>query len=199
MGRFAYVMNTSVDLLIEQVPGDHGAGEWLRIDEELHEDFNAQARDVSMFVQGRVFYEIMEQSWPETVDNESLPPVIQEYGSIWTSKPKLLVSRTRTGADHNTRIIGGDDALEQLAALRTDTDGRVAVGGANLATQLLRADLLDELLLYVHPTILGFGRPLFDDYDRPIDLTLLEHRTFTTGVTLQRYAVAPTHQKARTP
>lgn len=41
MGRFVYWMNVSLDLRIEQVPGDHGAGEWLRIDEELHREFNA--------------------------------------------------------------------------------------------------------------------------------------------------------------
>jgi hypothetical protein len=33
MGRFAYSMNVSLDLRIEQVPGDNGAGEWLRISE----------------------------------------------------------------------------------------------------------------------------------------------------------------------
>ncbi len=63
------------------------------------------------------------------------------------------------------------------------------MGGAALATQLLRAKLLDELLLCTHPAILGFGRPLFDDYDRPIDLDLLEQRSFTGGVTMHRYAI----------
>jgi dihydrofolate reductase len=114
---------------------------------------------------------------------------MREYGEIWTAKPKVLVSRTRSGADYNTRVVGGDDAIEQLAALRADTDGTIGVGGATLATQLLRAGLLDELLLTTHPTILGFGRPLFDDYDMPIDLDLLEHRSFEQGVTMHHYAI----------
>ncbi len=63
------------------------------------------------------------------------------------------------------------------------------MGGATLATQLLRAALLDELVLFTHPAILGFGRPLFDDYDLPIDLDLLEQRSFKSGVTLHRYAI----------
>ena len=45
MGRFVYAMNVSLDLRIEQVPGDNGAGEWLRIEEELHSAWNAQARE----------------------------------------------------------------------------------------------------------------------------------------------------------
>ncbi len=189
MGRFVYSMNVSLDLRIEQVPGDNGAGEWLRIDEELHREFNAQTRELALMVQGRVFYEIMEQFWPRAIDDTSLPDVMREYGQIWTAKPKVLVSRSRESADHNTRIIGGDDAIEQLAALRAGTDGIIAVGGAALATQLLRASLLDELMLTTHPSILGFGRPLFDDHDVPIDLELLEQRSFASGVTMHRYTV----------
>jgi dihydrofolate reductase len=106
----------------------------------------------------------------------------------------VLVSRTRLSAGHNTRIIGGDDAVEQLAALRAGTDGSISVGGAALATQLLRTGLLDELLLCTHPAILGFGRPLFDDYDVPIDLDLLEQRKFKQGVTMHRYAIRDARQ-----
>jgi dihydrofolate reductase len=189
MGRFVYWMNVSLDLRIEQVPGDNGAGEWLRIDEELHREFNARARSLAAMVQGRVMYETMEEYWPRARQDASLPDVMREYGKIWTDAPKVLVSRTRHSADHNTRIIGGADAIDQLAALRAETDGTIGVGGATVATQLLRAGLLDELLLFTHPTVLGFGRPLFDDYDLPIDLDLLDQRSFTQGVTMHRYGV----------
>ena len=50
MGSFVYGMNVSLDLRIEQVPGDNGAGEWMRIDEELHAEFNARARAMSAMV-----------------------------------------------------------------------------------------------------------------------------------------------------
>jgi dihydrofolate reductase len=189
MGRFVYWMNVSLDLRIEQVPGDNGAGEWLRISEELHREFNARARGLALMVQGRVMYETMEEYWPRAREDASLPDVLREYGEIWTSAPKVLVSRTRGSAGHSTRIIGGDDAIEQLAVLRDQTDGSIGVGGAALATQLLRAALLDELLLFTHPAILGFGRALFDDYDVPIDLDLLEQQTFEKGVTMHRYAI----------
>ncbi|MFM9921065.1 dihydrofolate reductase family protein [Lacisediminihabitans sp. H27-G8] len=189
MGRFVYWMNVSLDLRIEQVPGDDGAGEWLRIGEELHREFNARARELAVMVQGRVIFETMEEYWPRARTDETLPDFLREYGEIWTDTPKVLVSRTRSRADFNTRVIGGDHAIEQLAALRAETEGAIGVGGANLATQLLRAGLLDELLLFTHPAILGFGRPLFDDYDRPIELDLLEQRSFEQGVTMHRYSI----------
>jgi dihydrofolate reductase len=189
MGRFVYWMNVSLDLRIEQVENEQGGGDWLRISEELHREFNVQARALALMVEGRVIYETMEAFWPAAREDESLPDYIREYGEIWTAKPKILVSRTRHSAQHNTRIIGGDDAIKQLATLRARTDGAIGVGGATLATQLLHAGLLDELLLFTHPAILGAGRGLFDEQDAPIELDLLEQRFFQNGVSMHRYAV----------
>ncbi|GAA3620200.1 hypothetical protein GCM10022419_127300 [Nonomuraea rosea] len=126
MGRFVYSMQVSLDLRIEQVPGDNGAGEWLRVHEELHRWANAQTQALALMVQGRVYYEAMEEFMPLAREDASLPDFLREYGEIWTANPKVLVSRTRLSADHNTRIIGGDDAIEQLAALRAGTDGNIS-------------------------------------------------------------------------
>ncbi|GIJ23627.1 dihydrofolate reductase family protein [Micromonospora lutea] len=188
-GRFVYWMNVSLDLRIEHAPGEQGGGDWLRIGESLHREFNARARALSLMVEGRTIYETMEAFWPGARDDESLPDYLREYGEIWTSMPKVLVSRTRASADHNTRVIGGDDAIEQLAQLRAQVDGDIGVGGATLATGLLRAGLLDELLLFTHPVVLGAGRLLFDALDLPVELDLIEQASFERGVTMHRYAV----------
>jgi dihydrofolate reductase len=188
-GRFVYWMNVSLDMRIEQVSGEQGGGAWMRIGEPLHREFNARAQALSLMVQGRVIYETMEAFWPAARDDAALPDFLREYGEIWTSKPKVLVSRTRTSADHNTQVINAPDATEALADLRSRTDGDIGVGGATLATTLLRAGLLDELLLFTHPVILGSGRPLFDEHDDPLELDLLEQARFDEGVTLHRYAV----------
>lgn len=189
MGRTSYWMNTSIDLRIEKNAGEQGGGSWMRIGEELHREFNTRARGLKLSFEGRIIYETMESFWPKAASDDSLPDFLREYGQIWTAAPKVLVSNTRTEASHNTRIIGGDKAIEQLATLRTETEGTIGVGGANLATQLLRHDLLDELLLFVHPVVLGTGRPLFDDVAIPIECDLLEHKTFEQGVTMQRYGI----------
>ncbi|MDG4764149.1 dihydrofolate reductase family protein [Solwaraspora sp. WMMD406] len=189
-GRFVYWMNVSVDMMIESAPGENGGGDWMRIGESLHREFNARARALSQMVQGRKVYEIMEAFWPDARDDASLPDFLREYGGIWTSTPKVLVSRTRVDAGYDTRVMGRDgDAVAALAELRARADGDIGVGGATVASQLLRAGLLDELMLFVHPVVLGTGRPLFDDHDAPVDLDLLEHQSYDGGVTLHRYAV----------
>lgn len=186
--RFVYWMNVSLDLLIERTDGQQGAGDWLRIDEQLHREFNERASGLSMMVEGRVIYDMMDPFWPDARADESLPDYMREFGGIWTDKPKVLVSSTRRTASHNTTILGGADAVDRLAELRRTGDGDIGVGGATLATALLRAHLLDELLLFTHPVVLGAGRPLFDGLDEPLQLDLLEQKSFASGVTMHRYA-----------
>ncbi|MBF4605903.1 MULTISPECIES: dihydrofolate reductase family protein [Curtobacterium] len=194
--RFVYWMNVSIDGFVERDEGELGDAEgpeWMRIDEPLHREFNARAAAMTLSVEGRVVRDMMDPFWPDARTDESMPAFMREYGEVWTDQPKVLVSRTRTSADHNTRVIGGDDAIEQLAVLREESEGDIGVGGPNLATQLLDAGLLDELLLYTHPAVLGAGRPLFDPpvtgVRPPVLLDLLEQREYHNGVTLHRYQV----------
>lgn len=182
-------MNVSLDLRIEHHLNEQGGGSWMRIGEPLHRFFNDRARALSLMVQGRVVYEIMEGFWPAAAADQTLPDYMREYGNIWTRKPKVLVSRTRTEAHHNTKVIGGDNAIAQLARIRAETEGDIGVGGATLATQLLEQNLLDELFLFTHPVVLGEGRPLFDKLGAPLECDLLEHQRFEGGVTMQRYQV----------
>ncbi len=200
MGRFVYWMNTSLDLLIEGAVGENGGGDWMRIGERVHRIFNERATDLALMVQGRVVYEIMEGFWPAAATDASQPDYVQEYGSIWTTKPKVLVSASRSEASHNTRVIGSggrDATLAALAEIRAEADGPVGVGGATLATHLLEAGLLDEMLLFVHPVILGGGRALFDRVGSRVECDLVEHEALDDGVTLQRYTIRGAGSSAR--
>ena len=51
----------------------------------------------------------------------------------------------------------------------------------------MRHDLIDEYRLYVHPIVIGDGKPLFQASDGRIILRLAETRTFGNGVVLLRY------------
>ena len=187
--RFVYWMNVSLDLFIEHAHDEQGGGDWMSIGDELHEEFNARAEALTMMVQGRKVFETMENFWPAARENTDFPQVYREYGHIWTDKPKILVSRTRKEAPYNTTVFGGDDAIERLGELRASSSGDIGVGGADVATQLLAAGLLDEVLLFTHPVILGSGRPLFDEVTTPVSLRLIEQAAYAGDVTMHRYAI----------
>jgi dihydrofolate reductase len=66
-------------------------------------------------------------------------------------------------------------------------EGVVSVGGAGLASTLIKLDLIDEYRLFVIPVVLGGGTPYFPPLERAIELELLETRTFGSQVTYLRY------------
>ena len=63
----------------------------------------------------------------------------------------------------------------------------MVVGGAGHAASFAEHDLVDEYRLYVHPVLIGRGRPLFPPTERHTSLRLLETRAFGNGVVLLRY------------
>jgi dihydrofolate reductase len=64
---------------------------------------------------------------------------------------------------------GVESAVEQARAAAAGKDVRIG-GGASVATQSLRAGLLDRLDIHIAPVLLGAGTRLFED----VDLTQLE-------------------------
>jgi dihydrofolate reductase len=61
--------------------------------------------------------------------------------------------------------------------------GILTTGSTKLVRSLLRAGLVDELALMVHPVVVGSGERLFEDGGPAIPLVLVSSTTFGTGVT----------------
>ncbi len=101
--------------------------------------------------------------------------------------PKIVYPRTLERADWNTTVVR-NVVPEEVRALKAQPGGDMALGGAILAAAFQRHGLVDEYRLYVHPVVLGEGRPLFAS-DLPFRLQLVQTRTFGDGVVLLRYAV----------
>ena len=82
---------------------------------------------------------------------------------------------------------GVESAVEQARAAAAGRDVRVG-GGASVATQTLRAGLLDRLDIHIAPILLGAGTRLFEG----VDLTQLEVREThaSPNVTHVSYVVA---------
>ncbi|SCE41799.1 RibD C-terminal domain-containing protein [Streptomyces sp. Termitarium-T10T-6] len=100
--------------------------------------------------------------------------------------PKYVFSRTLESVGPGATLLHEVDP-EQVRGLRDVAPGDLAVGGADLLESFRRADLIDEYRVYVHPLILGRGRPFFRDTEERQRLRLLETRTFGNGVVMLRY------------
>jgi dihydrofolate reductase len=105
--------------------------------------------------------------------------------------PKVVVSTTLDKADWQNSTLIRDNAHEEITRLKQQPGKNIGISGsATLVRWLLREDLLDELNLLVFPIILGSGKRLFVAYSDRLPLTLVDSRTFSTGVLHLVYAPA---------
>lgn len=183
MRKIIYAMLVSLDGFIEAADGNIL---WTNPDEELHRHFNERERQIGLFLYGRRMYENMAAYWPTADEDPSAPDFVKEYARIWRDKPKIVFSRTLQRVEWNARLVRGDIA-EEVRRLKAEPGKDMSVSGAGIASTFLQLGLIDEVCLYVHPVLLGGGKPMFAGFHEPISLQLVETRQFGRGVLLLRY------------
>ena len=183
MRRIILMMSVSLDGFFE---GPNGELDWHMVDDELHRHFNDELRGMSAFLDGRVTYELMAGFWPTADADPSASGPTAEFAGIWREMPKLVFSRTLERADWNASVIREVDPA-RIRALKARPGADMALGGADLAATFMRHDLIDEYRLYVHPVLIGRGRPLFRPSDARVALRLVEARAFGNGVVMLRH------------
>ncbi|MET9662675.1 dihydrofolate reductase family protein [Streptomyces sp. NPDC006510] len=190
MRKIVLMVSVSLDGYIE---GPDREIDWHLVDDELHSHFNEQLRAMGGFLDGRVTYQLMADFWPTADADPSSSGPEAEFAGIWRDMPKIVFSRTLERADWNTTIMREVDA-EEIRVLKARPGGDLCLGGADLAATFMRLDLIDEYHVYVHPVLIGRGKPLFPDSAVRTGLRLAGTREFGSGVVLLRYdrrAVAP--------
>ncbi|MFC6012890.1 dihydrofolate reductase family protein [Nocardia lasii] len=180
MRKLVYGFGVTVDGFINDRDGKI---DWTDPDEELHQFHNDRYREIEVSLHGRRLYELMADYWPDVPADA--PPIMREFAELWTSKPKVVFSRTLTEVGWNSTLVS-DNAVEAVRRLKSEGDGIIEVGGANLAASLMPHHLIDEYQLFVSPIVLGGGTPMFPPLPAPIPLRLVETKHFAQ-VVMMRY------------
>jgi dihydrofolate reductase len=177
-----YSMSVSLDGFIAGPGGDIS---WSPPDEERFRFHVEQTREIGVELMGRGLYESM-LVWGRPEAPRSSADEL-EFARIWNAIPKVVFSTTLERVEGNARLAGTDVASE-VARLREEPgEGVVSVGGAGLASTLIKANLIDEYRLFVDPVVLGGGTSYFSPLEAAIELELLETRTFGSRVVYLRY------------
>ena len=87
----------------------------------------------------------------------------------WRSQPKWVVSRSLKSVGPNATLVA-DDVEALIRGLKARLAGEIEVGGPDLARSLTDLGLIDEYQLYVHPIVLGSGKPFFAGPRPPLRL-----------------------------
>lgn len=154
------------------------------IGEESDEIAHDQLGAADAMLMGRRTYEIYAATWPHRDD---------AYADAINAIPKYVASTTLRQADWaNTTVLSGD-LVEAVPELKEKHPrGLLMHGYGPVAKTLMRAGLLDELCLWLHPGLAGVGTlddMIFSEGLRA-RLRLLEARTLASGVVLLRYRPA---------
>jgi dihydrofolate reductase len=181
MRKLIYSMSVSVDGYIAG-PGDDIS--WTAPTDELHRFHNERTRALGAHLLGRRLYEVM-LVWETTDDSEWDNEIQRDFASIWQNLPRIVFSTTLTEVQGSARLSTGDIA-EEVQRLKEQSAGDIGVGGARLAAAMTRLGLIDEYELFVYPTVIGGGTPYFAG-EEPLDLELVETRTFGDRVAYLRY------------
>jgi dihydrofolate reductase len=149
MAKLVFGMNVSLDGYV-----DHDK---FAPDPPLFRHFIEQARDVAGSIYGRRLYEIMryfDEDHPEwSAEN-------REFAEAWRSQRKWVVSRSLRSVGPNATLVS-DDVAGTIRRLKAELDGEIELGGPVLAASLGGLGLIDAYRLYLHPVVLGQGRPFF--------------------------------------
>ena len=114
-------------------------------------------RGATGLVYGRRTYEVVGY-WDEDLPDWDAED--REFAAVWRKQPKWVVSRSLKSVGPNATLIA-DDVEAVVRGLKARLVGEIDVGGPELARSLTDLGLIDEYRLYLHPVVLGHGKPFF--------------------------------------
>lgn len=158
MAKLIFGMNQSLDGYV-----DHLA---FAPSPSLFRYFIEEAKGQAGSVYGRQMYEIMRY-WDD--DHPEWGVDEQAFAAAWRKQPKWVVSRSLKSVGPNATLVVGD--LESaIRGLKAERDGEIEVAGPALAHRLTELGLIDEYRIYLHPVVLGHGKPYFAGPRPPLRL-----------------------------
>ena len=150
MAKLVFELNQSLDGFV-----DHQA--FGPPDRSLFRHFTERVRGLAGMVYGRRMYEVMRY-WDE--DAADWGAEERDYAAAWRSILKWVVSRSLESVGPNATLVA-DDIETVIRELKAERAGEIEVAGPELAQSLGDVGLVDEYRLYIHPVVLGHGKPFF--------------------------------------
>lgn len=185
MAKLIYPINVSLDGYMED---EHGNIDWSISDDGVFAFWTDFQRTIGTCLYGRRMYESMVYWETATVKKGDQPEETREFGQIWRAAEKIVYSQTLQSVSSARTRIEREFNPDAIRRLKETSQADITIGGPELAAQAMRAGLIDECHLLVHPIVLGGGKRALPDNLR-MRLELLGERRFRSGVVHLHYRV----------
>lgn len=153
------------------IEGPNGEYDWCLTDQDYGMTDFLNRIDTIFF--GRKSYEQLQEAAP----------------GAFADKQTVVFSTTLKNEENSFKIIS-DNIKSEIENFLTQPGKDIWLfGGASLTSALLKLNLVDELMIALHPLILGKGKPLFSDIENRIPLKLTDTKTYSSGLVQLFYQV----------
>ena len=182
MAKLIYAPITSLDGYIADQDGKF---DWAAPDEEVHTFINHLMRPIGTYLYGHRMYDTMA-GWEIADQRPDQPLYTLEFAKIWQAADKVVYSKTLHAVTSARTRIERAFTPAAVRQMKAERDRDMAVAGANLAAQAIKAGLVDELHLFITPILVGGGKHALPD-DVLVKLELLGEHRFASGVVHLHY------------
>ena len=162
-----------------------GGYDWIHWSDEVAEISAKFMKTVDALLIGRKSYEAML-----SYGQASFPGARNYVFTLSKRKAGALKKKIADKkAGKSVEIIAEDAGLFVKKLKKKKGKGIVVFGGGQLAKSLFEADLIDEVVLNIHPILLGSGIPLFHEMKKQINLELVDCKVLKGGYLAVTYKV----------
>lgn len=188
--KFVAALQMSLDGFIEGAEGEKDwADSWARA--------LGIIGNVDLFVLGAGMYPGYGEYWQAIHDAPEAIPPFQDTPPTPADVAYARIAQTTRHVVVSTMLaeVSWPQAeivrtMDELRAIKAEAGGTAyVVGGASLVSSLINAGLIDELIVIVHPLVLGSGKALFGDVHERKVLRQTGVDATPDGRAVLRYAV----------
>ncbi|MEW2356244.1 dihydrofolate reductase family protein [Spirillospora sp. NPDC029432] len=177
MRKFKLQVQTTID---GYMGGPNGEMDWLTVPwtDDMNAYVDALTESVDTIVLGRKLAEGFIPAWESGPEGET-----QESIDWMNDTPRVVISNSLTESPWRNAVVAGGDLAESIGGLKSGPGGDIITyGGGTLVRALIAEGLLDELHLFVNPTAIGAGIPVFPGTGGNRRFRLVSSRTFDCGI-----------------
>jgi dihydrofolate reductase len=155
-------------------------------DNQLKHYVDDLTEPVDCIILGRKLAEGFIPHWANVAAN----PDDAEFSSAkkFTDTHKVVFTKTLDKSKWNNAILAKGDLADEIKNLKSQDGGDIiAYGGAQFVSSLIKAGLVEEYHLFINPTAIGNGLPIFSELVDPLRLSLVNSRSFDCGIIVNTY------------
>jgi dihydrofolate reductase len=185
MAKLIYVSNVSLDGYNED---EHGSFDWTPPEDDFYAFITDLVRPVGTYLYGRRLYDLMAV-WETDPALAAQSELRADFANVWQAADKVVYSTTLDAVSTAKTRLEHDFDPASVREMKASATSDLTVGGAHLAAQAFKAGLVDECHLFIHPVLLGGGKPALPS-DVRVELELLDDRELSKGVVYLRYRIS---------